>query len=203
MSKSKAKKVKRQIEKTVKGVPDSELIKLDIACGQRKDQGWTGIDVVNVLGITDIVYDLLKFPWPIKSHSVGEAKCSHFFEHVPAKLRLSFMEEVYRILVDDGKFNIIVPYWASMRAIQDATHEWPPICEASFLYYNKNWLKDTKLDLIYPIKCDFDFSYGYALDGQSQFTNRNEEAKQFAIRNYTNVVSDLIINLIKRKKIDE
>jgi hypothetical protein len=198
MATSKAKKVKRQIAKSVAAEKVPELIKLDIACGQRKEQGWTGIDIGNFPGV-DIVHDLMQFPWPIKDGTVGEIRCMHYFEHVPGKLRGKFMEEVYRILVVGGKARFTMPYWASMRAIQDPTHEWPPIAESSFLYFNKDWKKASQIDLIYPYKCDFDFSYGYGLDNDSQFITRNDETKQFAVRNYNNVVGDLIVDLTKRE----
>ncbi len=48
----------------------------------------------------------------------------------------------------------------------------------------------------YPIKADFDFSFGY--DFMPDWAMRSEEAKAFAIRHYTNVVADIQVVLMKK-----
>jgi hypothetical protein len=169
-----------------------ETIKLDIACGQNKEPGFVGIDIYPK---ADIVHNLLEFPWPIESKSVSEARMIHFFEHVPNNLRFKFMDELWRILIPGASCLIISPYYSSMRAIQDPTHEWPPISETSFLYFNKQWRVDNKLDH-YPVTCDFDFSYGYALD--PIWNLRNLETRTFAVKQYINSVTDLQVILTKR-----
>jgi len=183
-----------------------EFLKLDLGCGQNKQAGFTGVDIKKVEGV-DIVHDLFKFPWPFKDNSVFEIFCSHFFEHIPSSLRPKFMGEIYRILLspyeDDsgnkvgGKCTVICPYFSSMRAVQDFTHEWPPICEASFLYFNKSWRVQNKLTH-YDIHCDFDFTYGYIIN--PPFSQKHDEAKSFAVAYYTNVVSDIQVILTKRKR---
>lgn len=190
------------------------LIKLDIGCGQNKQKDYVGIDIAKCEGV-DIVHDLFKFPWPIETESVEEAFSSHFFEHVPAKLRFRFMEEMHRILVpckcpgecpsqtgwstpcpeQGGKATFITPYWSSMRSIQDPTHEWPPICEASYLYFNRKWRETNKLDH-YPVNCDFDYGYGYAMDQET--VTRNQETQVFWNKHYTNSISDIHVTIIKR-----
>ena len=54
--------------------------KLDLACGQNKQEGFTGIDIA---GNYDIQHDLTVVPWPIAKDSVDETFCSHFVEHIP------------------------------------------------------------------------------------------------------------------------
>jgi hypothetical protein len=171
-----------------------ELIKLDLGCGQNKREGFKGIDFVQRDGV-DIVYDLFTFPWPLKDNSVGEAHCSHFFEHVPGMLRGKFMDELYRVMVDGAQATFITPYYSSMRAVQDFTHQWPPISETSYLYFNKGWRDANKLDH-YPVKCDFDFTYGYAMDQET--AQKNQEVQRFAVKHYCNAVMDLQITLTKR-----
>ncbi len=104
------------------------------------------------------------------------------------------MNELHRIMVPGGTAIIRAPYYNSMRAWQDPTHV-RAISEATFLYYNQDWLKANKLDH-YPIKCDFDFSYGY--DFAPDWAMRSEESKAFAVRHYTNVVMDIQAVLIKK-----
>ena len=56
-------------------------MKLDIACGQNKQKGFTGVDIAPGNGV-DIVWDLEQFPWtPFKDNSVEEFYVSHYAEH--------------------------------------------------------------------------------------------------------------------------
>jgi len=166
-------------------------IKVNIACGQIKMDGFVGIDKEKT-DATDIIQDLETYPWPFEDNSVDEILCSHFVEHV--KDLISFVDEIHRIMKQGAKATIIAPYYASMRAIQDPTHV-RSICEATFLYFNDGWRKANKLDQ-YLIKSDFDFSYGYQVS--PEWANRSEEARVFAMKHYINVINDIHIVLTKR-----
>ena len=168
-----------------------KLIKLDLACGQTKEKGWIGIDIAKTKGV-DIVHDLEVYPWPIEDESVSEIKCIMYIEHV--KDLMKFMNEVHRVLVKGGTASFVAPYYSSMRAMQDPTHV-RPISEATFLYYNKQWRDANKLDH-YPITADFDFTYGYSID--PSWVSRSQEARDYAIRHYINVVSDIQVVVTKR-----
>ncbi len=192
----------KSVESSVPPKPDLRLVeesksilRLDLGCGQHKREGFKGVDIVKTEQ-ADFVHDLLKFPWPWKDDSVEEVHCSHFFEHIPGKLRGRWMDELYRILKPEGTAQIICPYYASARAVQDYTHEWPPIAEWSFLYFNAGWRKQNGLDH-YDVKCDFDFTYGISVSPNWQA--RNDEAKQFAMSNYWNAGQDIIVTLTSRK----
>jgi hypothetical protein len=187
------------------------ILKLSLACGDRKPEGFMGVDLVKT-DSTDYVFDLLKFPWTqIKDNSVDEIECSHFVEHIPHgdgyhDLFFSFFDEIHRILKPaefdpanpniplKGFATIVTPYYSSMRAWQDPTHQ-RAISEASYLYLNRKWREDNKLDH-YDVNCDFDFTYGYSM--QPEWQNRNQETQAFAIAHYMNVVNDLQVRLVKR-----
>lgn len=169
----------------------NKLIKVNLACGQIKIDGFIGIDKIKT-DATDIVQDLETYPWPFDDNSVDEIMCSHYIEHVHNLI--FFIDEMHRIMKQGAKATIIAPYYASMRAIQDPTHV-RSICEASFLYYNKGWRDSQKLDH-YGIKSDFDFTYGYQV--QPEWANRSEDARAFAMKHYINVISDIHIILTKR-----
>lgn len=182
---------------------ETPLLRLDLGCGDRAQDGFTGVDIWSGPNVT-VVHDLFKFPWPFKDASVSEVYASHFFEHVPGRLRGKWMNELWRVLVPgrsengqpvEGFARIIVPYYASMRAAQDYTHEWPPICDASFLYFNKGWREANKLSH-YDATCDFDYSWGYAIG--NQWATRPDESRAFAIPHYLNVVDDLHVTLVKK-----
>jgi SAM-dependent methyltransferase len=164
--------------------------RLDVACGSNKMPGFFGVDIAGK--DVDVTWDLEKFPWPFPDNSVDEIVCNHYIEHT--KDLIAFMNELYRIMVPGGSALIRAPYYNSMRAWQDPTHT-RAISEATFLYYNKDWREANKLDH-YPIKCDFDYSYGY--DFTPDWAMRSEESKAFAVRHYTNVVMDIQAVLIKK-----
>lgn len=180
----------------VKKTKEKPLLKLDLGCGEHKREGFTGVDRSKLKGVDQVV-DLSKYPWPWKDGSVAEVHCSHFFEHIPGMQRPRFMDELYRILAPAAKVTIIVPYGNSDRAVQDYTHQWPPVVAESFLYFNKEWR--TKNGLThgdYAMKCDFDFGYGYALD--PTIATRSQDVQQFSLRHYKNAASDLQVTLTKK-----
>lgn len=168
------------------------LLKLDLGCGENKKAGFHGVDFYSQ---ADTRFDLMTFPWPWKDSSVEEIWCSHFFEHIPGPARIKFMDECYRILIPEAKFTIVVPYWASPRAIQDPMHMWPPVSEQSFLYFNQGWREANKLTH-YLGSCDFDFTFGYVLDPET--VGKNQEVQTFQIKHYLQAVTDLQVNLVKR-----
>ncbi len=169
-------------------------MKLDIGCGQNKKDGFVGWDI-SPASSADLIIDVCKTPWPIEDDSVEEVFSSHFFEHLTGFERMPFMNELWRTMQVGAKATIITPFYSSSRAVQDPTHAWPPVCEASYLYFNKKWRDDNKLDH-YPIVCDFDFTCGYGIDGEVSL--RAEEFQRFAVKHYINSVLDLQVVLTKR-----
>jgi hypothetical protein len=145
------------------------------------------------LDLSTISYSLTKLPWPYKDGSVEEISCVHKLEYIPGKLRIPFMEEIWRVLIPSGKATFITCYYTSPRAIQDPSYEWPPICEQSYLYFNKSFRNTNKLS---SIKCDFDFTYGYVADPDT--AARNQESQSFWIKHYIGAVLDLQVTLTKR-----
>ncbi len=119
------------------------------------------------------------------------------------------MEECYRILIKPqkdeygnvtktGKMRFIHPYGKSSRFFQDPTHKWPPIVEASYLYFNEGWRVANKLTHgFYDVKADFDFTINYSLSDPSM-AQRTQEVQQFWAAKYFDVISDLIVDLTKR-----
>lgn len=191
---------------------EKKLIKLDIACGQRKQEGFTGLDIAPCAGV-DIVHNLSIYPWPVASESVTEAFCSHYIEHIPQgywnpgnKYSIEmkdhksvdplckFFEELHRILAPGGKCTIIAPYYNNQRCWQDPTHR-RAICDATFFYVSKQWRAANGLDH-YGMNCDFDAVWGYGED--PALVGKSDEFKQFAYRHYTNVISDIHVTLTKK-----
>lgn len=112
-------------------------MKLDIACGAAKQEGFIGIDIRKLPGV-DIVHDLEEFPWPIKKNSVIVAVASHYIEHIKPWLSIDFMNEVWRILIPGGTFAAATPYPGSRGFWQDPTHcnGWS---EVTFQYFDPEY----------------------------------------------------------------
>ena len=49
----------------------------------------------------------------------------------------------------------------------------------------------------YHVKCDFDFNPGYVV--QAPWNMKSEEARQFAMSHYINVISDMQVTVFKRE----
>lgn len=98
-------------------------IRLDIGCGENKNPGFVGIDMLPLKGV-DVVHDLEDFPWPLPKESVLTATASHVLEHInPHKgVFIKFMDEVWRVLKPDGQFAFVVPHASSPGYQQDPTH---------------------------------------------------------------------------------
>jgi len=176
-------------------------LKLDLACGNSKKEGFKGIDIAKT-DSTDYVFDLTKYPWPIESDSVEEINCSHYVEHIPHDINnpndsrdglIQFMDEIYRILKPKGKVSIQVPYLTSVRAFQDPTHR-RFICKESFQYFNQEWLKAWNLEH-YNIKSNFDVTYSYFIN--NELVLKSKEIREHAFNKEWNAIDDLLIDLIK------
>lgn len=169
-------------------------MKVDLGCGKAKREGFTGVDVSADCD-ADIVHDLTVLPWPFADGSVEEAYSAQFFEHLTGAQRIDFMHELYRILRPGGTATIITPYWTSGRAMQDPTHQWPPLLESSYLYFSAEWRRAQGLDH-YGIRCDFEFRFGFVY--AEAWAAKSADEKAFARLHFVNVVTDLHVFLTRR-----
>ena len=195
-------------------------LKIDLACGDNKKEGFVGIDIVKTSS-ADYVMDLTQYPWNIESNSVEEINCSHYIEHIPHdtvnlkklikdcntfeefKLKIEdhdqkdgfikFFNEIYRILKPDGKVTIVAPYYTSIRAFGDPTHT-RYIGDWSFLYLNKEWRNVNKLGH-YGIETNFDAKCSYYIS--NEMTLKSEEVRTNAFQHYWNAIDDIIVELKK------
>lgn len=175
--------------------------KLDIACGQNKQEGFTGIDIA---GNCDIVHDLTVYPWPIKDNSVSEAFCSHYVEHIPHAVAghskdgwWLFFDELHRICKADATIKLVHPYAKSDRAFWDPTHT-RYIHETTWYYLDKNWRKAQGLDH-YQTDCDFEVALISGTGIADKFATRHHEQQAYAREHYWNVIPDLVVDLKVRK----
>lgn len=178
----------------------TKTIKLDLACGQNKAEGFTGVDIWEG---ADIKHDLTQYPWPFKDRSVSELHCSHYVEHIPMENveasktdhLIMFMNEANRILKKNGTFTIRHPHNRSDRAFQDPTHR-RFIPNATWYYFSKEWREVNKLDH-YPITSNFEIVSMFVDGVSDDLANRPQEHQIWAGERYWNQFMDLVVVLKK------
>lgn len=184
------------------------LLKLDLGCGPNKREGFLGADSIDFPGV-DFVTDLRQ-PWPWPDNSVEEAHSSHFVEHLEARERIHFCNELYRVLVPGGKCTVIVPHFASCRAYGDMTHKWPPVSEFWFYYLSKDWRLGNPAAGIrgnaphndashvpWGYSCDFDAVWGYTT--HPAIAIKNQEYIQHAWGFFKEAIQDIQAHLTAKK----
>lgn len=172
--------------------------KLDLACGNNKAEGFIGVDICQTPAV-DVVHDLRVTPWPFEDDSIDEARASHFFEHLHPSERITFMNELYRVLKKGAGCLFVTPRGFD-RQVQDFTHVWPPIVEASYLYFDQDWYKANKLEHyieVHGIKCNFDVR-PVNVSVSQEFLTKCDEHKLFAARYYTNAAVDMVVLVVKK-----
>lgn len=198
----------------LKAIKTAALVKLDLGCGiNKRPDGFIGVDIRKFDGV-DKVVDLRKAPWPWADDSVDEAHSSHFVEHLQWPERITFFNELWRVMKHEAKATIITPDPSHDCFYGDPTHG-PPLSSWYAYYLDKDWREGVKDPATgtwavvpgggerrpnaphVPYTCDFFFQNGIGWD-QSVMT-RNEEYKMFAALHYRNAVRDLYVNLVARK----
>jgi SAM-dependent methyltransferase len=92
---------------------------LDVGCGGTKQQQTSfGVDLHPADGV-DVVADL-RGPLPFADRSVDRVYAVHVLEHVLDLVGL--LDELHRILADDGVLHVLSPHWRSINAVADPTH---------------------------------------------------------------------------------
>src|SRR4030043_884640 len=88
-------------------------MKLDLGCSANKKSGYIGIDIYDWSDrypkgefICGMVPDILL---TFTDNSIEEVRAYHFIEHVPQYSVIEMFNEIYRILIPGGIFDIYVP----------------------------------------------------------------------------------------------
>lgn len=176
-----------------------EPLRLDFGCGKNKKEGFKGVDSIAFHGV-DFVQDLNK-KWQWADNSVDEFNASHFIEHLEARERVHFVNELYRVLKPEAKGQIITPNWSSNRAYGDMTHKWPPVSEMWYYYLNRDWRKiNCPHDDIEFNKdgysCHFEATWGYSLHPAIQ--SRNQEYQTHALTYWKEAAQDIMATIVKK-----
>lgn len=164
-------------------------MKLNLACGHKKLDGFLGVDMLRHSNV-DIVHDLKQYPWPFDDNSVDEIICEHFIEHLDGLERLPFFDECWRIMKPEATMLCITPGAFTSRYMQDPTHKFPMVVWEFYNYLNADVRKKDGLDHC-PVHCNFYF------EGHHSLYEGQHENSKFAENYYLNSVHDLRVTLKK------
>jgi len=110
-------------------------MKLNLGCGNKKIDSYTGVDFICNDNV-DIVHDLNLFPYPFGDGTIDEILMDNVLEHLNDLIAV--MEELDRILKPGGILKINVPYAKSDGAFKDPTHK-HFFTERTFQYFSENY----------------------------------------------------------------
>lgn len=145
--------------------------------------------------------------WPIADGVVDHIFTIFHFHRLTTEQRWHFMNEAFRVLKKKsdggpsadprtGQLGMKMPFWSSMRAIIDPLAQWPPLCESSFMVYNKR-MREMEGYAHLPLTCDFWDVYGYGHDVDPAFHGRSEDFLNERKKHMLNVAIDLNVALTK------
>lgn len=125
---------------------------VDLGCGPCK-RGDIGIDMHPYPGV-DIICHLGFEAIPLPDGAIDRVLAFDFLEHLPVAVyfredgrwrvhrpRIYLIKEVYRILKPGGQFESLTPLYPHVTWAQDPTHEAPPWCRETWLYFC-GWLPE-------------------------------------------------------------
>lgn len=112
-------------------------MKLNIGCGKDVREGYVNMDIRKTPGV-DVVRDLNKLPYPFKKEQFEEVLAYNVLEHLEDPCAV--LEELHRILKNNGVLKITVPHFSSWTAWQDPTHK-RPFGYDSFAYFSADTTK--------------------------------------------------------------
>ena len=132
-------------------------MKLYLACGMDRIEGCHHVDI-NPACHPDQVFDLLdlsqRWPWS----GVKDIQIKHYIENIPHGTGkdhfIRFFERCWHLLLPDGTMTIRWPWYASIGAVADPTHQ-RLIAPLTFHYLSREWLRSRKIDH-YEMACDFE-----------------------------------------------
>lgn len=94
-------------------------VRLNLGVGRRPRDGYYGLDHIAMPGV-DVVADLNEPLSDLPNNSVEAIYTHHTFEHVVNFLPL--LKEIHRVVIPDGRVEVIVPHFSNPYAYSDPTH---------------------------------------------------------------------------------
>ena len=141
--------------------------------------------------------DLAKCKKPLTNatNSIDDMEVQNVFQYLTPEERVSFVNEIHRVLKKGSKCQVVIPHWCSNLYYGDLAIVWPPVSEQWFNHLSKEWREANKPQMK-GYKCDFDKTGGYGL--HPGIVSRNQEYQQNAITFWKEAATALAVSLIKR-----
>ena len=95
-------------------------MKLNLGCGFRHEEGFVNIDNREECH-PDLLCDL-SGRLPFEDNSIGEIRAFDFLEHLYPDDAIHLIEEIYRVLAPNGKFESLTPSTIGNGAFMDLHH---------------------------------------------------------------------------------
>lgn len=93
-------------------------MKINIGCGNKKREGFIGIDLYPCAAV-NIISDISKYI-PVRRDIIEEVYASHVIEHI---FDIAFlMKEIHRVCKNGAIVTIITPHFSSIDSWRDPTH---------------------------------------------------------------------------------
>ncbi len=173
-------------------VPAVIAIKLHLACGNEKLDGFTNVDLPGAKAADSFV-DLTAYPWPWADASVDEIRCKDYLQTLHGDERLRFLDECWRVLALGKQLTLWVPGEGAGRAFGDPLWPWPPVGEHFFYFADRPWREaNGHAD---RAKCHFHWAPSFMPD--EEIVVRNEEFVREAIKFKRNSFHTLMVVLTK------
>ncbi|MHB1685930.1 MAG: methyltransferase domain-containing protein [Ignavibacteriaceae bacterium] len=145
--------------------------KLEVGCGDRKREGYMGMDIVQLPSV-DVVHDMNITPWQFGDNTFDEIIFDDVLEH--SKNFLGILSEVYRVSVPNAIIKISLPHFSSDNMYSDPTHT-IFFSSRSFNYFDKSlnykhsfYLQSVNFKII---KSHISFRESFTIDGKKSLFN--------------------------------
>jgi len=112
-----------------------EKIQIDLGCGNRKLDGYIGVDTFKSKK-TDLISNI-ENGLPFKNNSIDKIYSSFLFEHISNPIKL--FQEIYRVCKNNTIVKFRVPYYQSVTQYKDPTHKTPIMPEMIRYFTEDKW----------------------------------------------------------------
>jgi SAM-dependent methyltransferase len=93
-------------------------LRLDVGCGENKNEGFIGMDKVRLKGV-DVVHDAHDLPWPFPDSCAQLVALSNVIQYLDPKSIFEVTDEIWRILKPRGSLIIAAPYAGAFQTVRD------------------------------------------------------------------------------------
>ncbi len=114
--------------------------KIDMGCGKDNLEGYLHLDRRFHSPHIDLAWDLNIIPYPFNDNTFSEVRMYDVFEHIDKPLEV--LNEVHRILIQGGVFDLRIPTVEDFDLWTDITHK-RPFTERSFDHFIRGTVFNT------------------------------------------------------------